>query len=319
MLYLLIAALLFVAAICFFNLDVFAGLKKLVNSESGVRGRVEQFLKQRKEGRKNDLKQRIDLVQGRQRVNFWSQNFEQARRILVTTNQESKLKLLNLICVVFFFIGAVLSLLAQNILLVPVLSIGFTLIPMWYIKYNEFHYINRLASELEVALSVVTTSYIRTDNLLQSVEENLHYIDRPVRDVFAKFLNEVKYVNANVSSALETMKGSFQNSIFHEWCDTMLLCQNDRELKHSLQPIVDQFRDNKDLQQSMQTILLQPTREYRNIVLIVLSSIPLIYFMNKEWFSIMVDTFGGKAIIAVLSVVVFLGMNKAINLSKPIN
>ncbi len=317
--YIIVALLLFVAAVCFFNLNVFKGLKKLVNSESGVRGRVEQFLKQRKEGRKNNLKQRIDNIQGRQRVNIWSQNFEQARRILVTTNQASKLKLLNLICVVFFFIGAVLSILAQNILLLPVLSIGFTLIPMWYIKFNEFHYINRLASELEVALSVITTSYLRTDNLLQSVEENLHYIDRPVKDVFAKFLNEVKYVNANVSSALEAMKGNFQNSVFHEWCDTVFLCLSDRELKHSLQPIVDQFSDNKDLQQSMETILLQPTRDYCIIVGIVLLIFPIMYLLNKEWFSIMVDTVGGKVMITGLSVIIFYGMNKAVNMSRPVN
>lgn len=319
MLYFLIAALLFTAAVCFLNLNIFTGIKKLINSEDGIRGRLERFLEQRKEGRKNNLKQRIDIIQGRQRVNFWSKNFEQARRILVTTNQESKLRLLNLICVVFFFVGAVMSLLAQNILLFPVLSIGATMIPMWYIKFNEFHYINRLASELEVALSVITTSYMRTDNLLQSVEENLHYIDKPVKDVFAKFLNQVKYVDANVSNAIEGMKNSFSNSIFHEWCDTMLLCQSDRELKHSLPPIVDQFSDNKDLQQSMETILLQPTREYRNVVLIIIGSFPMLYFLNRDWFNIIVGTFGGKLLIAGLGCVLFYGMNKAVNLSRPIN
>lgn len=317
--YLFIAALLFIAAVCFLNLNVFKWLKKVINSEDGIRGRLERFLEQRKEGRKNNLRQRVDVILGRQRVNFWSKNFEQARRILVTTNQESKLRMLNLICVVFFIIGAVLALLAQNILLFPVLSIGATLVPMWYVKFNEFHYINRLASELEVALSVITTSYLRTENLLQSVEENLHYIDKPARDAFAKFLNQVKYVDANVANAIEGLKGSFTNSIFQEWCDTMLLCQSDRTLKYSLQPIVDQFSDNKDLQQSMETTLLQPTREYRNVVLIVVACFPMLYFLNRDWFNIVVGTFGGKFLVTGLSVVLFFGMNKAVNLSRPIN
>lgn len=317
--YLITFALLLIAALCFLNVNPTALIKRVGNAQKNTRDWLEQFLERQKEGRQNTLKQRIDLIQGRQRMNFWSKNFEQARKVLMTTNQQSKIKMLNTLCVVFFFAGAVIALLAQNILLLPVLSVGCTLIPMWYIKYNEYHYINRLSNELEVALSVITTSYIRTENLLQSIEENLKYIDSPVKEVFASFLNEVNFINANVPSAIERMKHAFANSIYHEWCDTMLLCQDDRELKHSLQPIVDQFRDNKDLQQSMETILLQPTREYRNIVIIVLLTIPLIYFLNKDWFAALVGTFGGKALLTALSVTIFIGMNKAINLSRPIN
>ena len=319
LLYVLTFSFLLFASLCFLNVSPLTLIKRMGNVQRNARDWLEHFLERQKEGRQNTLKQRIDLIQGRQRMNFWSKNFEQARKVLMTTNQQSKVKLLNSLCVVFFFAGAVIALLAQNILLLPVLSVGFTLIPMWYIKYNEYHYINRLSNELEVALSVVTTSYMRTENLLQSIEENLRYIESPVKEVFANFLNEVNFVNANVPSAIERMKHAFANSIYHEWCDTMLLCQDDRELKHSLQPIVDQFRDNKDLQQSMETILLQPTREYRNIVFIVLLTFPLLYFLNKDWFATLVGTFGGKALITALSVIIFIGMNKAINLSRPVD
>lgn len=319
--YFIIFILLIVAALCFLNVSPMALIKRLNNAQKDARGWMEQFLEQQKEGRQNTLKQRIDLIQGRQRVNFWSKNFEQARKVLMTTNQQSKVKLLNTLCVVFFFAGAVLALLAQNILLLPVLSIGFTLIPMWYIKYNEYHYINRLSNELEVALSVITTSYMRNENLLQSIEENLRYIESPIKEVFAGFLNEVNFVNANVPSAIEKMKLSFANSIWHEWCDTMLLCQNDRELKHSLQPIVDQFRDNKELQQSMETVLLKPTRDFRNLIITELAILLLLYLLNNELINldVLIGTFGGKVLITAYSATLFWGMNKAVNLSQPID
>lgn len=319
--YLITFALLLIAALCFLNVSPMALIRRINNVQKDARGWLEEFLERQKEGRQNNLKQRIDLIQGRQRVNFWSKNFEQARKVLMTTNQQSKVKLLNTLCVVFFIAGAVLAILAQNILLLPVLSIGFTLIPMWYIKYNEYHYINRLSNELEVALSVITTSYMRTDNLLQSIEENLKYIESPVKEVFGGFLNEVNFVNANVPSAIEKMKLSFANSIWHEWCDTMLLCQNDRELKHSLQPIVDQFRDNKELQQSMETILLKPTRDFRNLIITEFAILLLLYLLNSELINInvLIGTFGGKVLITAYSAALFWGMNKAVNLSQPID
>lgn len=319
--YIIVFALLLIAALCFLGVSPMALIKRMNSAQKDARGWLEQFLERQKDGRKNTLKQRIDLIQGRQRVNFWSKNFEQARKVLMTTNQQSKVKLLNSLCVVFFFAGAGLALLSQNILLLPVLSVGLTLIPMWYIKYNEYHYINRLSNELEVALSVITTSYIRTDNLIQSIDENLKYIDSPVKEVFAGFLNEVNYVNANVASAIAKMKLSFANSIYHEWCDTMLLCQDDRELKHSLQPIVDQFRDNKELQQSMETILLKPTRDFRNLIVTELAIFILLYLLNNELLniSILLETLGGKALVTAYSAALFWGMNKAVNLSQPIN
>jgi hypothetical protein len=48
---------------------------------------------------------------------------------------------------------------------------------MWYIRYSEVRYKRQLCDELEVALSVITSSYLRTDNLPQSVEENLSYLE----------------------------------------------------------------------------------------------------------------------------------------------
>ena len=314
-----IVLLLLTAAACFLGVSPGAVLRRFTSLTDAARTWFDEFAERQKEGRKNNLRQRIDVALGRQRTNFWTQNFEQARRVLVTTNQQGKLRLLNSLCVVFFFAGAAVALAAQNILLLPVLSVGATLIPMWYIKYNEYHYINRLSGELEVALSVITTSYLRTENLLQSVEENLRYIDRPVKEVFAGFLNEVKFVNANVPAAIERMKLSFTSAIWHEWCDTMLLCQDDRELKHSLKPIVEQFSDNKELQQSMETILLRPTKDYRNVVVIVLGTLPLLWVLNKDWFNILVDTLGGKSLLTALSAVLFWGMNKAVNLSRPID
>lgn len=313
-----IVALLLLGALLLLNVNPFSVVREL-HLVKRLRQLLADFEQERQTKKKRTLKQRIDKIQGRTKESFFIKNLSQARRILTATNQKNKIKTLNTLCAVGFLAGAAISLLAQNILLLPVLSVGLTLVPMWYIKYNEFHYLKQLSSELEVALSVITSSYLRTSNLIGAVEENIHYIDRPVRDVFQSFLSEVKYISANVPDAIEKMKNSFSNSVFREWCDTILLCQSDRELRHSLQPIVDEFRDNKNLQQSMESIILMPVKNFRTLIYLAVSIIPIFYFTSREWFAVLVGTAIGKGLIAAMSAAVFYGMNKAVNLSQPIN
>ncbi len=268
--------------------------------------------------RRQTLRHKVQQSQGKAKINFFDRNLQDTRRILETTNQTDKLRLVNRLSVVCFAVGAVLSLLMGNILMLPVLSVGFSLVPMWYIRYNETYFKKQLSNELEVALSVVTTSYLRTDNLLQAVEENLSYINHPVRTPFARFVNEVKYINANVETAIRNLQKSIENSVFHDWCDIMVLCAADRTYKQSLPPVVEKFADDKALQNSLETIIQMPVREFNKIILLALSVIPLFYMVNKDWFHTLVGTWGGKAILTVMCGVIFAGMNKAIGLSTPV-
>ena len=48
-----------------------------------------------------------------------------------------------------------------------------------------------MAAELETALSVITTAYLRTENFQQAVEENVRYLHPPVQEVFQHFLMRI--------------------------------------------------------------------------------------------------------------------------------
>lgn len=228
------------------------------------------------------LRQKIDRAQGKSKENFFTKNLGDARRILLSTNQQGKIRLLTRMSALCFAVGAAAALAMRNILMLPVLSVGFSLIPMWYVKYSEVYFKKTLCNELEVALSVVTSSYLRTDNLLRSVEENLAYMNEPVRQSFSQFVNQVKFVDANVQNGVRNLKASIQNPVFHDWCDILLLCVSDRTYKQSLLPVVEQFSDNKALQNSLETIIQQPVREFNMIALMAVGMVPLIYMMNKE-------------------------------------
>lgn len=288
-------------------------------SKQEIKARLEK-LGGRLQGLKKEktLRQKAEQAQGKFKVNFFDKNLADARRILTSTNQAGKIRLMTQMSVVCFVVGFGAAVLMRNVLMIPVLSVGFALIPMWYIRYSEVSFKKRLSNELEVALSVVTSSYIRTDNLLRSVEENLSYLNEPVRSSFSRFVNEVKYVDANVQNGIRNLRGTIDNPTFHDWCDILLLCVVDRTYKQSLSPVVEQFSDNKALQDSLETTLQMPVREFNMIAILVVVTIGLLYLINKVWFYTMVGTWGGKALLTVLGVMLFAGMNKAVSLTAPI-
>ena len=75
-----------------------------------------------------------------------------------------------------------------NVFLIPILATGFLFLPFWYIRLMEYHYKKAIASELETALSIITTAYLRSEDILTAVNENIHYLNPPVSSAFQDFL-----------------------------------------------------------------------------------------------------------------------------------
>ena len=98
--------------------------------------------------------------------------------------------------------GVIIAVSMNNFFLVPVLGIGFSLIPFWYIKFTANFFKKQLNAELETALSVITISYMRSESIITAVEETIAYINPPVSDVFKSFLNQTKLISSNMKIAL---------------------------------------------------------------------------------------------------------------------
>ena len=108
------------------------------------------------------------------------------------------------------------------------------LIPIWYLRSTAASYKKHLNEELETAISIITTSYLRTEDLIRSVKENLPYINEPVKANFEAFVYEAELINANITSAINSLKMKIPNRVFHEWCGTLIQCQSDRSMKNTL-------------------------------------------------------------------------------------
>lgn len=109
-----------------------------------------------------------------------------------------------------FTLGAVAALLLNNPSLIPVLGAGFAFAPVWYLRSTAAAYKKHLNEELETAISVITTSYLRNRDLPKAVKENIPYLNPPVKSHFEAFITESEMLNANMVSTINTLTFTVQ-------------------------------------------------------------------------------------------------------------
>ena len=135
-------------------------------------------------GRKTaTLSDELNVLMGTPARGFFNQDYE-IKQILKDTGRADRYEAVTRLTLILFAVGAVLALLIGNVYLVPILGISFSLVPIWYLRSTAASYKKHLNEELETAISIITTSYLRTEDLLRSVRENLPYINEPIKANF---------------------------------------------------------------------------------------------------------------------------------------
>ena len=214
--------------------------------------------------------------------------------------------------------GCIIAIAIDNMFLIPVLAVAFAMIPFAYLAKTISLYENQVRQELETALSIITTSYIRSDNLVSAVRENLSYLKPPIKGIFEGFVAETTVISPDIRQAIYHLKEKVKNSIYEEWCDTLIACQSDRNLKDTLMPVVSKLTDVRLVNNSLKTMLSEARREYFMMVCMVLANIPLLYCLNKDWYDALMNTVFGKIVLAICGVVIIITAIRMNKLTKPI-
>lgn len=263
------------------------------------------------------LTDELNVLTGKPARGFFTQDYE-IRQILNDMGREDRYEAVTRLTLLLFAVGAVLALLINNVYMVPILGLGFSLLPVWYLRSTAASYKKHLNEELETAISVITTSYLRTEDLLRSVRENLPYINEPVKATFHAFVLESELINANTTSTINSLKMKIPNQIFHEWAGILIQCQSDRSMKDTLPAIVQKFSDVRIVQSELEAMMQGPRREAVTMMFLVIGNVPLLYFLNKDWFHTLVYTTPGKVALAVCAAILLFSLAQIMKLSKPI-
>ena len=138
----------------------------------------------------------------RRKKSYFRREIEEVQAILKTTDREELFPLLCTASLLLFAAGAAIAVMIGNVFLIPVLACGFLFLPFWYIRLTASHFKKDVSSELETALSIITTAYLRSEDILTSVEENLDLFTRMKN---GEFPDGAKVLRAKIDMAHPNM------------------------------------------------------------------------------------------------------------------
>jgi Flp pilus assembly protein TadB len=267
---------------------------------------------------KQTLRDKVKIAQGKKKSRKLSAELKHINDALIATGKGSQFATICAVSLTLLICGGMFAVLIDNIFLVPIFAIALALLPFIYAKTTISYYDKHIEEEMETALSIITTSYIRSDDIVSAVKENITYLKPPITEIFKSFLGETTAISSDIKHALHKLKERIDNQIFKEWVDTLIQCQYDRTLKDTLLPVVTKLTDVRIVNNELKTMLYEPRKEYFMMVAMVVGNIPLLYMLNKSWYSTLMDTLPGKFVLALSGVVILVTALLMMKYTKPI-
>ena len=264
------------------------------------------------------LRDKVLIAQKKKKSRKITKALLHMREALTATGKSNQFTVTCAASLMLMIAGCIAAVMINNFFMIPVFALAFASLPFLFARNTISAYDKHIREEMETALSVVTTSYIRTDDIVTSVKENLTNLKPPIRDIFASFVGDAMMVSSDTKAALRNLRDRIDNDIFAEWCDTLIACQDDRTLNDTLLPIVSKLTDVRIVNNELKTMLDAVRNEYLTMVLLVVGNIPLIYALNKDWFSSLMFTTPGKIVLAVCGMTILITAMFMLKFTKPI-
>lgn len=95
-------------------------------------------------------------------------------------------------------------------------------------------------------------------------------------------------------------------------------CLYDRSLKTTLTPIVAKLSDMRIVNAELEYMVMEPRKEFITMVVLVVGNIPLLYFLNKDWYHTLMHTVVGQIMLSIAGIIIFVSTAHVIRLTKPI-
>ncbi len=222
-----------------------------------------------------------------------------------------------LVSAVGAILGLVIGLAIDNVFFGAVLVIAFLILPYTALRVKADKNVRKVVSELEIALSTITNNYILTGDIIKSAQNTMEYLPPILQGIMKEFIVDVTLVNANVAVGIERMKQKIQNSFWREWCDALIMCQNDKQLRYALPAIVARLCDVKRMQMESYAKMQSNIRIFAFMIIIVIGLIIMLATSMPGWYEMMQGHILGKAAIAAGAALMLVALVLAVRINRP--
>ena len=249
--------------------------------------------------RQRDTKKRIRHITGKSKGKLEATT-DSAKEMLMAAGMSGQIASYRWAAILLALLGLLIGLTLDNVLAALVLAAGLACAPLIVIRIRTGDYIRSLDEKLENAMGTVTNSYVASGDLIGAVQSSLHLLSAPLEGVFRQFYVETQLVDSNVIRALHRLRDRIDNRYWHDWCDVLIQCQRDRQLRYALPGIVGRLGEMRRVQMETDTVIRKQLGDYIVTVMIVLGAIPLMGIMMPDWYSMLTTTLAGKITLAVV-------------------
>lgn len=247
---------------------------------------------------------------------YFTKQINKTQNILKLTRRTKEFKKTMIMCAVMGCAGAVIGLIMKNVFAVILLAGGMFMIPLWRLEIYYQKYQKYLNMQLESCVSLITTAYIRNNDIIESFEENIENISLFIRPPFEEFLAEYK-INPNMKKCIRNLQNKIDNTIFKEWCDVLIKSYENSNIKENLLAITEKYSAIRIVQDDLDAETASSMIEYIIMLAMLVLVYPMVGLINDEWFA-SYSTLPGKICIAYSIFVGILAVKKIIDLSAPV-
>ena len=308
--------ILLITALVLFILGIIISfdLVRIIRDSMKEKNAKRQMMDAASSGKKN-ITDTVNYYQGKKGF-YVAEELNSARAILNETGRGSEFAKTAVSCIVLCLAGVLIGLVMRNIFAIAILGIAFFLIPVWRLKLYRNKYRRYLSAQLESCTTLITTSYIRNNDIVKSVEENLEQLSPLIRPYFQDFLNESR-VNPSLKNCVRNLRDKINESIFKEWCETLIRTLDNSEMKETLLPIANKYSSVRVVQQEIDAETFRSLIEYIIMAAMTVLAYPLVYILNRTWFAYY-STFFGHFVVGYTLLVLFISIIRLISVMTPV-
>jgi len=188
--------------------------------------------------------------------------------------------------------------------------------PLLYLSFKGTKTRSCRMEKLRSTMMILSGSYIVTEDLLKTVQENLELLEYP--KPFQDFLTYCNYIDGNIKVALRRLEAQVNNAYFSQWIDVLVMAQDDRQLKYVTMSVVDSMNDVAQAQMESDTVIYAVWREYFMVLALIFAA-PLIFkILMPMAYEILVTSLVGQGLFVLLLAAVVFSLVRALKLNKPI-
>lgn len=249
--------------------------------------------------RLREKKKRIRRITGKPKGKLEA-TLDNAKEMLTAAGMSGQVTSYRWAAAILALLGLLIGLALDNFLAALVLAAGLGCSPLIVIRIRTGDYIRSLDEKLENAMGTITNSYAALGDLVGAVQSSLHLLPSPLESVFHQFYIETQLVDSDMVKAIHRLRERIDNRYWRDWCDVLIQCQRDRQLRYALPGIVGRLGEMRRVQMETDTVIRKQLGDYIVTVMIVLGAIPLMGTMMPDWYSMLTTTLAGKITLAVV-------------------